>query len=341
MKYYILLSRDKSLRYDPDNCLFVKHLQTIPREDLIVVINSLDKDYVERATDYCWFMGIEHYVTESDGTPSTGKNSLIRLFLESTHEYMVAVDGDDIVTEYGVEFYRQLSEHPSPPDVVALVNQWSKVATQFTKDKNGNDVVETWSRTKGWAKLDKEINECLPTDWTYWWRKQRCHGPEFDDHDMVYDWCDDNTLMEWAKSRVAFEKLCWKMSKPVNNKNGYRDVFNRMVFFSRKGASHINYDPKLLVGEDTMQWWEIKQKGVRGELDVAYHDEEDEYTYLYSPDPTGVVMNKMKEDIPDGRFSYEWMVTLMDYIIESNLETKYEDTFYKSLRLVNDGTKQK
>jgi hypothetical protein len=49
----------------------------------------------------------------------------------------------------------------------------------------------------------------------------------------------------------------------------------------------------------------------------------------------------MKENIPDGRFSYEWMVTLMDYVIESNLETKYEDTFYKSLRLVNDGTKQK
>ena len=44
--------------------------------------------------------GIEHYVTESDGTPATGKNSVLRLFLESDNEYMVQVDGDDMITPY-------------------------------------------------------------------------------------------------------------------------------------------------------------------------------------------------------------------------------------------------
>ena len=265
----------------------------------------------------------------------------MRLFLESDHEYMVAVDGDDYLTEYGVDFYRQLSERPDAPDVVALVNQWSKIVTQMTLDEHGNDVVEETGRTKGWSKFDKDVNHVTPTDWLRWWRDERCRGPEFKDGDMVYDWCDDNTLIEWAESRVMFDQLCWKMAMPINNKHGLRDVFNRMVFFSRKGASHINYDPELVVGEDTVQWWEIKQKGVRGELDVAYHDEEDDFTYMYIPAPEGIVLGKMKENIPKGRFSYQWMVTLMDYIIVNNLDTKYEDTFYKSLRLVNDGTKQK
>ena len=341
MKYYVLLSRDKSLRHDPDNSLFVKHLETIPRKDLIVVLNSLDEDFIQRASEYCWFMGIEYHVTKSDGTPSTGKNSVMRLFLESDHEYMVAVDGDDYLTEYGVDFYRQLSERPDAPDVVALVNQWSKIVTQMTLDEHGNDVVEETGRTKGWSKFDKDVNHVTPTDWLRWWRDERCRGPEFKDGDMVYDWCDDNTLIEWAESRVMFDQLCWKMAMPINNKHGLRDVFNRMVFFSRKGATHINYDPELVVGEDTVQWWEIKQKGVRGELDVAYHDEEDDFTYMYIPAPEGIVLGKMKENIPKGRFSYQWMVTLMDYIIVNNLDTKYEDTFYKSLRLVNDGTKQK
>ena len=66
--------------------------------------------------------GIEHYVTESDGTPATGKNSVLRLFLESDNEYMVHVDGDDMITPYGRNLYRTAA-HTDAPDVICLQNE--------------------------------------------------------------------------------------------------------------------------------------------------------------------------------------------------------------------------
>ena len=53
-----------------------RHEQTIPKEDLHIVINSLDGDYVNTAVDYCVSANIEYSVTVSDGTPATGKNSV-------------------------------------------------------------------------------------------------------------------------------------------------------------------------------------------------------------------------------------------------------------------------
>ena len=64
-----------------------------------------------RSHGLCVSEGIEHYVTESDGTPATGKNSVLRLFLESDNEYMVHVDGDDMITPYGRNLYRTANTH--------------------------------------------------------------------------------------------------------------------------------------------------------------------------------------------------------------------------------------
>ena len=115
MKFYILTS----------SYLEGIHRATkvIPSEDMVVVINATDKEYVERAVDYCNENELEYYVTESDGTPATGKNSVLKLFLESDNDYMVHVDGDDIITHHGYRLYTQMAKHESPPDMVVLYRQ--------------------------------------------------------------------------------------------------------------------------------------------------------------------------------------------------------------------------
>ena len=69
LKYYVLTS---------NHFQFLKrHISeeysNIPKEDLVVVINTLDEDYLMMAKGFCIHKEIEYYVTESDGTPATGK----------------------------------------------------------------------------------------------------------------------------------------------------------------------------------------------------------------------------------------------------------------------------
>ena len=101
VKFYILTSNNIK-------CL-ERHFHKIPTSEAVVVINSLDKNYIDAAVSFCVEHKIEHYVTESDGTPATGKNSVLKLFRESDNEYMVHIDGDDILTDYGIDLYKRMS----------------------------------------------------------------------------------------------------------------------------------------------------------------------------------------------------------------------------------------
>ena len=59
MKFYILTSDHftKLLRHNSPK------YSNIPKEDMVIVINSLNKDYVKKAEKYCKDVGIEYYIT--------------------------------------------------------------------------------------------------------------------------------------------------------------------------------------------------------------------------------------------------------------------------------------
>ena len=102
-----------------------RHLDYIPKEDLVIVLNSwlgmggkeseINAQYLADAEAWCVDEGIEYYVTSSDGTPSTGKNSVLSLFRASDNDYMVLVDGDDYITKHGVWLYDTIAQSESPP----------------------------------------------------------------------------------------------------------------------------------------------------------------------------------------------------------------------------------
>jgi len=115
-----------------------RHEKTIPKEDLIVVINTLIDEFSTKAVEYCTTNNIEHYVTESDGSPSKGKNSVMDLFQESEHDYMVLIDGDDFLTPHGTWTYKKLAESESCPDALSLQHQWGIYA-----DKGWSYAIQT------------------------------------------------------------------------------------------------------------------------------------------------------------------------------------------------------
>lgn len=87
-------------------------------QDILIVVNSLDKKYIKKVTSTF----PRAIVTKSDGTPATGKNSVVSLWRNKFNSYThySLLDGDDFVyMNYAKVMYEQLDKDPST-DVVGL-----------------------------------------------------------------------------------------------------------------------------------------------------------------------------------------------------------------------------
>lgn len=73
-----------------------------------VVINSLDIEFIGDMSSFCDNNGINYTITESNGTPSKGKNSVFDIFNKSEFTHMSQLDGDDL---YYPSFLRQVQRH--------------------------------------------------------------------------------------------------------------------------------------------------------------------------------------------------------------------------------------
>jgi hypothetical protein len=238
LKFYILWSKG------------VKFLErvtyNIPTKETVVVINTLNEEEKQKGVDYCTNNSLEFFVTESDGTPATGKNSVLKLFLESNNDYMVAIDGDDHLTPYGVRLYRELANHPTPPDMVVLYRQQqvlSNGVVQYPFDKSNHNL--TYEVLLGFLTESKHYE--LPLE-------------------------EAQTL---ARDRIEFNEFMYKKMES-------REVMCRMVFHSRKVAELMNYTNRLVVGEDTHQFLRIKKLAMEGKLNVLRRKERERPTYIYT-----------------------------------------------------------
>ena len=312
MKFYILVHR--KLEY------LKNHAATIPFKDQVVVINSLNNDFVDQASAYCQENSIEYYVTESNGKPAMGKNAVIRLFLESDNDYMVQVDGDDQITEYGYKLYTDLAKSENAPDIVCLKNQWMSTAVKFRVDENGNNKCIQYERIMPWTRTRNTHERML--------------NPFFHYEDIkVRNWPKDMwpTIYEWAKVRVEFEKFCWDYG---NGSENVREIFTRMVFYSRKAAELVNFDERLVIGEDTFEFLRMKNMSRKGIINMVTHDEMPQtklrpgkkypYSYVYRQlDHESIVASRSYDPVHD-RVSYAWIIPIMDYISDLNLREEYK-----------------
>ena len=305
MKFYILVSR--RIEYLKD------HVKSIPFKDQVVVINSLDNDFIDQASTYCQENSIEHYVTESDGTAATGKNSVMKLFLESDNNHMVQVDGDDKITEYGYKKYKSISQSENPPDILVLYNQWQIQDTKFSIDENGNEKTRSTSRNQPWIRNRGGS-----------WEKVSAHYDSL--KIKTKNHLEQDELLLWATERVFTENFCWSLGEGDDN---VRESFNRMVFYSRKAAKYINFDNKLKIGEDIMEFFRMKKLCYDGVINVQRlnenpNDNGTEFTYLYRDTHHDNVVKQLTYDPENDVVVSEWFSDINNYIIDNELDKKYK-----------------
>lgn len=89
--------------------------------DVVVIINTLDDQYEKLASLLAEKNGVKSVITESNGRPGKGKNSLIKYFLSADYTHVIPIDGDDILLPLAVSKLTALV-HTEQADVIGLID---------------------------------------------------------------------------------------------------------------------------------------------------------------------------------------------------------------------------
>jgi hypothetical protein len=253
LKFYVLTSENlEALKRHTS----LEH-SNIPKEQLVVVINSLNPIYVQEAVSHCKHERIEYHISESNGTPSKGKNSVFDIFLKSDNEYCVLIDGDDFLTKHGVWMYQHLKDLETPPDAVCLTHQAS-----FRNLIDGQFILNPFT-------VDYE--ELFKVDY--------------------YKIFKENAKLSHEKASY-FQSLHTKYYKEQQKYSEGSEVHCRVTWFSRK-AAEFRFDEELVIGEDTLQMLRLKHEALEGRLNF-YSTDERPATYIYDERTFGIVMRESK-----------------------------------------------
>ena len=230
-------------------------VNVLPKTKTVVVINSLDKEYIDTAVSFCVEHGIVHHVTRSDGTPGTGKNSVIDLFLESDEDYIVPIDGDDYITPHGIGFYERMAERGTVDCCVLYRQEARKIS------EHGTHYVKYYPFDRSSPEFaNNTIEGILP----YYTENQRAPDME--------------TAMRWTLDRMEFNDLMYAHSEA-------RESLCRITFLSRRAAELIHYDNTIMVGEDQLQYLQLKKIALDSKsISMVRHREKSNPTYIYMND---------------------------------------------------------
>jgi hypothetical protein len=283
MRFYVLVSQHPW-------CL-EQALKYLPNDRTQVVINSLDETMIPRLQNCCNWYKFPYVVTESDGTPATGKNSMMEIFRQSDDEYGVFIDGDDIVTPAGVRYYTELSKRKDAPDVLALYKQCAITSPHTVEMYDGMIADEFPDTCKLHYPMDKsQDNIHLATVEELYGLIKQIYG-------------DAEMAERYAPVRYKFQKIM----------NVYCEEFeymNRMVWFSQKGAKYVQYDNNLVVGEDTVQFMKLKKLSQEGKLRMFSKKDGHDVPPTYIMNHTLPGVSRPKDT------DYEWMIPFCDELVK-------------------------
>ena len=96
-------------------------LTQVDPANVVIVINSLDEKYQNLAVHLSAKYGLKSVVTESNGRPGKGKNSLLAHFMNSAFTHIVPVDGDDILLPNAIEKLTAIINDKNP-DILGLID---------------------------------------------------------------------------------------------------------------------------------------------------------------------------------------------------------------------------
>src|SRR6056300_140532 len=113
----VLTSKDEKKL---DRCL-----SSIPtyKHDTVVICNTTLPKYYAKANKICTKHNVKMVVTESNGTPGLGKNSVLDYFLQNKeYDYVIPIDGDDYFFPNGVDKIVEIITQDATIDVLGLTN---------------------------------------------------------------------------------------------------------------------------------------------------------------------------------------------------------------------------
>lgn len=276
-KFYVLWSR------------FIESLEAVtsnlPHDNTIVIINTLDDEQRDVGVNFCKEHNIEYHVTESDGTPATGKNSLLEKFLESDNQYMVAIDGDDFLTPYGVYLYPRLAEHESPPDMICLYRQLSVMGCHPDVFREQRPNLIPYLGHYPFDKVNKKL------EYGHLMNLFTIHP----NYELPYD-----VAHEWAINRLEFDRFMRRYSES-------EEFMCRLVFHSRKAAEMMKYINEIDVGEDTVQYFKLKKQALDGNIKMMRRKERVSPTYIYNKTTDSIMREKYSNN-------WGWCIPLLDVL---------------------------
>ena len=281
MKFYILTSNN----YPKLKRHFDEQWSNLQPEDSVVVINTVDLEHTKRVKSFCESKGIEYHITESDGTPSTGKNSVLDIFLASDNDYCVLIDGDDVLTPHGVWFYKNLSTLDNPPDALLLMNQ---KGIRFV----GDDTYVSHPFTVNYDQV-------LSFDYVSYYK--------------------DKHLLSEETAELYQDLQCRYFGQSKKYHQG-REAHSRVTWISKK-AAQFRFDNEVIVGEDTLNMFELKHQAKIGNLDVRITDEHPA-TYLYEQTHEGISLS-----VNQGGSNYDWMQKYLEKLDEMEQSGKLHQGF--------------
>ena len=278
VRFYVLTSRKFG-------CL-KRHFRSLPKQHTTVVINTTDKAYEQQAFQWCYDNKITAVITESNGKPGKGKNAVLDHFLESDYDYMVQIDGDDFLQPHGVNLYNWVSEN-NPPDGIQLVfgNSWSSLPEGKTHTLYGE---------KPWE--DNFLQ----------WVEENVDPEEREHYKEVYD---NRTI--YKEEFIKHQRLCQQWNYPLDS-IAPGDCA-RLIFYSRKLASLVRFDEELLIGEDSLLNYEVRDLSYKGDIVLKKIEDLRERTYTYDLDNSGIVKRSEREA------TWGWIKDLNDAVEKASV----------------------
>ena len=276
-RFYVLTSRNMK-------CL-KRHFFSLPKEHTTVIINTLDKEYEETAQMWCIQQRINCVVTESNGKPGKGKNACLDHFLESNYTHMVLIDGDDFLQPFGVNLYTALTARSKPLDGVVIVHSKS---------------------FRGGTNPNKHLFAPFPWTTAYkeWGGKHAHDYPHMRKH-LKEQFRNRKELKEQYDIHVGQNQ---KWNYPPDSMH-YMDCA-RLILWSRKLAETIRFREDLIIGEDSLLNYEVRDLAFKKEIILEKVEDKIARSYYYDLTNSGIVRRLQN------KVDWSWMQPLNNAIAE-------------------------
>lgn len=316
LRYYILITRGMAQVKRHARMWDGTYSQQISKDDVCYVINTRDENFETEASAWLDSEGIEYHITESNGGPSKGKNSVLDIFLASDDDYMIQVDGDDMITPHGLFVYRMVANPQlfgSPdlvvPDVICLDYQYGIIPNEGygpLKIEESHDSAAQFAADIYNAECIQGLGYRCFARPRQWW-----------DNAIAGNYIQKGSPY-LASLSDAHQRLIAYEFKYINK----WETHCRIVWYSKKAAGLTRFPEDILVGEDVINYFDLKHEFYQGNL--VMRTLRDKYpTYVYDQRIGGIVQTA--NDMNHGRGYLDWMVNAADYYERYETEGKLHE----------------